>query len=36
MIPLRLYSEHRKRYELEKQNKLLIEVEEMKKPTFFN
>lgn len=30
MIPLRLYSEHRKRYELEKQNRLLIEVEEMK------
>jgi signal transduction histidine kinase len=30
MIPLRLYSEHRKRYELEKQNKVLIEVEEMK------
>jgi signal transduction histidine kinase len=30
MIPLRLYSEHRKRYELEKQNRVLIEVEEMK------
>ncbi len=30
MIPLRLYSEHRKRYELEKENKTLIEVEEMK------
>jgi two-component system phosphate regulon sensor histidine kinase PhoR len=30
MIPLRLYSEHRKRYELEKQHKMLIEVEEMK------
>lgn len=30
MIPLRLYSEHRKRYALEKQNKLLLEVEEMK------
>ena len=30
MIPLRLYSEHRKRYELEKQNKMLLEVEEMK------
>ena len=30
MIPLRLYSEHRKRYELEKENKNLIEVEEMK------
>ena len=30
MIPLRLYSEHRKRYELEKENQNLIEVEEMK------
>ncbi|MBC7395946.1 MAG: hypothetical protein H7333_00765, partial [Bdellovibrionales bacterium] len=30
MIPLRLYSENRKRYELEKENKTLIEVEEMK------
>ena len=30
MIPLRLYSEHRKRYELEKQNKMLLQVEEMK------
>jgi len=30
MIPLRLYSEHRKRFALEKENKMLIEVEEMK------
>jgi signal transduction histidine kinase len=30
MIPLRLYSENRKRFELEKQNKMLLEVEEMK------
>ncbi len=30
MIPLRLYSEHRKRYELEQQNTLLLQVEEMK------
>ena len=30
MIPLRLYAEHRKRYELEKENKVLLEVEEMK------
>ena len=30
MIPLRLYSEHRKRYELEKENKNLLEVEELK------
>ncbi len=30
MIPLRLYSENRKRFALEKQNKLLKEVEEMK------
>jgi signal transduction histidine kinase len=30
MIPLRLYSEHRKRYELERENKNLLEVEEMK------
>lgn len=30
MIPLRLYSENRKRFELEKQNKMLIEVEELK------
>jgi hypothetical protein len=30
MIPVRLYAEHRKRYELEKQNRMLIEVEEMK------
>jgi hypothetical protein len=30
MIPLRLYSEHRKRYALEEENKMLIQVEEMK------
>ena len=30
MIPLRLYSEHRKRFALEEENKALIEVEEMK------
>lgn len=30
MIPLRLYSEHRKRYELENENKKLLEVEELK------
>ena len=30
MIPLRLYSEHRKRYELERENKNLIQVEELK------
>jgi hypothetical protein len=30
MIPLRLYSEHRKRFALEKENQFLIEVEEMK------
>lgn len=30
MIPLRLYSEHRKRYELEKENRNLLEVEELK------
>ena len=30
MIPLRLYSEHRKRYELEQQNYALRSVEEMK------
>lgn len=30
MIPVRLYSEHRKRFALEKENKMLIEVEEMK------
>ncbi len=30
MIPLRLYSEHRKRYELEQENENLIVVEEMK------
>lgn len=30
MIPLRLYSENRKRYELENENKMLIEVEELK------
>jgi signal transduction histidine kinase len=30
MIPLRLYSEHRKRYELERENKDLIQVEELK------
>ena len=30
MIPLRLYSEHRKRYALEEENKMLIHVEEMK------
>jgi signal transduction histidine kinase len=30
MIPLRLYSEHGKRYALEKENKILHEVEEMK------
>ena len=30
MIPLRLYSEHRKRYALEKENQILHEVEEMK------
>lgn len=30
MIPLRLYSEHRKRYELEKENMILHQVEEMK------
>jgi signal transduction histidine kinase len=31
IIPVRLYSEHRKRYALEKENKMLIEVEEMKR-----
>ena len=30
MIPLRLYSEHRKRFALEKENKSLIDLEEMK------
>ena len=30
IIPVRLYSEHRKRFALEKENKMLIEVEEMK------
>ncbi len=30
MIPMRLYSEHRRRYALEKENKMLIQVEEMK------
>jgi len=30
MIPLRLYSEHRKRYELENENRMLLEVEELK------
>ncbi|MBU6154184.1 MAG: CHASE2 domain-containing protein [Bdellovibrionales bacterium] len=30
MIPLRLYSEHRKRFALEKENKILLEVEELK------
>lgn len=30
-IPVRLYSEHRRRYALEKENKMLIEVEEMKR-----
>jgi len=30
MIPLRLYSEHRKRYALEKENQILHEVEELK------
>lgn len=30
MIPLRLYSEHRKRFALEKQNQVLREVEELK------
>lgn len=30
MIPVRLYSEHRKRYALEKENRVLLEVEEMK------
>ena len=30
MIPLRLYSEHRKRFALEKENRILHEVEELK------
>lgn len=30
MIPMRLYSEHRKRFALEKENRMLIQVEEMK------
>ena len=30
MIPLRLYSEHRKRYALEEENRALIQIEEMK------
>ncbi len=30
MIPLRLYSEHRKRYELENENKMLLDVEQLK------
>jgi hypothetical protein len=30
MIPLRLYSEHRKRFALEKENQILLEVEELK------
>jgi signal transduction histidine kinase len=31
VIPVRLYSEHRRRYALEKENRMLIEVEEMKR-----
>ena len=30
MIPMRLYSEHRRRFALEKENRMLIRVEEMK------
>ena len=31
VIPVRLYSEHRRRFALEKENRMLIEVEEMKR-----